>query len=172
MCFFFPLRSNFIKQAGGRPVKRELVCGRRVSLPALFEGGVDEVSPTEADLVSVKDRFFSPCSLVNPIVNFLSFSKVKVLFKFSKVDGRGREDTQRVLAVLGATGPGEEENVRLLKYWMTGLSKLYKSHLMTAVRGGERSLSQWQREEEEEPVKGRKTGSSEKKRKVKATSKC
>uniref|UniRef100_A0A3P9LYC1 Folliculin n=1 Tax=Oryzias latipes TaxID=8090 RepID=A0A3P9LYC1_ORYLA len=69
-------------------------------------------------------------------------NKVKVLFKFSKVDGRGREDTQRVLAVLGATGPGEEENVRLLKYWMTGLSKLYKSHLMTAVRGGERSLSQ------------------------------
>lgn len=69
-------------------------------------------------------------------------SKVKVLFKFSKVDGRGREDTQKVLAVLGATGPGEEDNVRLLKFWMTGLSKTYKSHLMTAVRGGERSPSQ------------------------------
>uniref|UniRef100_A0A672HU57 Folliculin n=1 Tax=Salarias fasciatus TaxID=181472 RepID=A0A672HU57_SALFA len=59
-------------------------------------------------------------------------NKVKVLFKFSKVDGRGREDTQKVLALLGATGPGEEDNVRLLKYWMTGLSKTYKSHLMTA----------------------------------------
>lgn len=73
---------------------------------------------------------------------FPSFSKVKVLFKFSKVDGRGREDTQKVLALLGATGPGEEDNLRLLKYWMTGLSKTYKSHLMTAVRGGERSPSQ------------------------------
>ncbi|CAB1334417.1 unnamed protein product [Coregonus sp. 'balchen'] len=69
-------------------------------------------------------------------------NKVKVLFKFSKVDGRGREDTQKVLALLGATGPGEEDNVRLLKFWMTGLSKTYKSHLMTAVRGGERPLSQ------------------------------
>ncbi|KAF7657216.1 hypothetical protein LDENG_00030490 [Lucifuga dentata] len=69
-------------------------------------------------------------------------NKVKVLFKFSKVDGRGREDTQKVLALLGASGPGEEDNVRLLKFWMTGLSKTYKSHLMTAVRGGERSPSQ------------------------------
>uniref|UniRef100_A0A8C3AMM9 Folliculin n=1 Tax=Cyclopterus lumpus TaxID=8103 RepID=A0A8C3AMM9_CYCLU len=69
-------------------------------------------------------------------------NKVKVLFKFSKVDGRGREDTQKVLGLLGATGPGEEDNVRLLKFWMTGLSKTYKSHLMTAVRGGERSPSQ------------------------------
>ncbi|XP_061091048.1 folliculin isoform X2 [Conger conger] len=69
-------------------------------------------------------------------------NKVKVLFKFSKVDGRGREDTQKVLGLLGATGPGEEDNVRLLKFWMTGLSKTYKSHLMTAVRGGERTVSQ------------------------------
>lgn len=69
-------------------------------------------------------------------------NKVKVLFKFSKVDGRGREDTQKVLALLGATGPGEEDNVRLLKFWMTGLSKTYKSHLMTAVRGGDRTPSQ------------------------------
>lgn len=75
----------------------------------------------------------------------LPISKVKVLFKFSKVDGRGREDTQKVLALLGTTGPGEEDNVRLLKFWMTGLSKTYKSHLMTAVRGGERSPSQWER---------------------------
>lgn len=84
----------------------------------------------------------------------LCYSKVKVLFKFSKVDGRGKEDTQKVLALLGATGPGEEDNVRLLKFWMTGLSKLYKSHLMTAVRGGERTLSQWERERERE--RGRK----------------
>uniref|UniRef100_A0A3B4ACL7 Folliculin n=1 Tax=Periophthalmus magnuspinnatus TaxID=409849 RepID=A0A3B4ACL7_9GOBI len=69
-------------------------------------------------------------------------NKVKVLFKFSKVDGRGREDTQKVLTLLGATGPGEEDNIRLLKFWMTGLSKTYKTHLMSAVRGGERSPSQ------------------------------
>ncbi|MCI4374665.1 hypothetical protein PGIGA_G00008530 [Pangasianodon gigas] len=68
-------------------------------------------------------------------------NKVKVLFKFSKVDGRGKEDTQKVLVLLGANGHGEED-VRLLKFWMTGLSKTYKSHLMTAVRGGERTLSQ------------------------------
>ncbi|XP_061902223.1 folliculin-like [Entelurus aequoreus] len=62
-------------------------------------------------------------------------NKVKVLFKFSKVDGRGREDTQKVLTLLGSTGPAEDDNVRLLKFWMTGLSKTYKNHLMmTAVR--------------------------------------
>lgn len=81
-----------------------------------------------------------------------------MLFKFSKVDGRGREDTQKVLALLGATGPGEEDNVRLLKFWMTGLSKTYKSHLMTAVRGGERSPSQWQKRNEEEEAEGQQNG--------------
>uniref|UniRef100_A0A8C2G9S4 Folliculin n=1 Tax=Cyprinus carpio TaxID=7962 RepID=A0A8C2G9S4_CYPCA len=68
--------------------------------------------------------------------------KVKVLFKFSKVEGRGKEDTLKVLALLGATGPREEDDVHRLKFWMTRLSKLYKSHLMTAVRVGERTLSQ------------------------------
>lgn len=82
------------------------------------------------------------CTVSNACSSFLCYSKVKVLFKFSKVDGRGKEDTQKILALLGATGPGEEDNVRLLKFWMTGLSKTYKSHLMTAVRGGERTLSQ------------------------------
>lgn len=90
--------------------------------------------------VYIKLHHFACGSLI--IADSLSFSKVKVLFKFSKVDGRGREDTQKVLALLGATGTGEEDNVRLLKFWMTGLSKTYKSHLMTAVRGGERSPSQ------------------------------
>ncbi|XP_069038629.1 folliculin isoform X2 [Lepisosteus oculatus] len=58
-------------------------------------------------------------------------NKVKVLFKFSKVDGRAKEETQKILALLGAA---EDDNVRLLKFWMTGLSKTYKSHLMSAVR--------------------------------------
>lgn len=108
----------------------------------MSEGGVDEVSetpPLNRSLSDTSSPFFAAnrCSEREP----LSFSKVKVLFKFSKVDGRGREDTQKVLALLGATGPGEED-VRLLKFWMTGLSKTYKSHLMSAVRGGERSPSQ------------------------------
>lgn len=58
-------------------------------------------------------------------------SKVKVLFKFTKVDSRPKEDTQKLLSVLGAS---EEDNVKLLKFWMTGLSKTYKSHLMSTVR--------------------------------------
>lgn len=58
-------------------------------------------------------------------------SKVKVLFKFTKVDSRPKEDTQKLLSILGAS---EEDNVKLLKFWMTGLSKTYKSHLMSTVR--------------------------------------
>lgn len=103
----------------------------------MSEGGVDEVGYSHRPVT----RRHLPANAVSER-ELLSFSKVKVLFKFSKVDGRGREDTQKVLALLGATGPGEEDNVRLLKFWMTGLSKTYKSHLMTAVRGGERSPSQ------------------------------
>ncbi|XP_069501835.1 folliculin [Ambystoma mexicanum] len=58
-------------------------------------------------------------------------NKVKVLFKFTKVDGRPKEETQKLLSILGAS---EEDNVKLLKFWMTGLSKTYKSHLMSTVR--------------------------------------
>ncbi|XP_058874313.1 folliculin-like [Acipenser ruthenus] len=58
-------------------------------------------------------------------------NKVKVLFKFTKVDSRPKEDTHRLLGILGAA---DEDNVRLLKFWITGLSKTYKTHLMTAVR--------------------------------------
>ena len=61
----------------------------------------------------------------------ISYSKVKVLFKFTKVDSRPKEDTQKLLSILGAS---EEDNVKLLKFWMTGLSKTYKSHLMSTVR--------------------------------------
>lgn len=61
----------------------------------------------------------------------ISYSKVKVLFKFTKVDGRPKEDCMKLLSILGAS---EEDNVKLLKFWMTGLSKTYKSHLMSTVR--------------------------------------
>lgn len=60
-------------------------------------------------------------------------NKVKVLFKFSRVDGRRKEDTQRLLVALGTS---DEDNVKLLKFWTTGLSKTYKSHLLSSVRGG------------------------------------
>lgn len=72
-------------------------------------------------------------------VLFLVFySKVKVLFKFTKVDSRPKEDTQKLLSILGAS---EEDNVKLLKFWMTGLSKTYKSHLMSTVRSPTASAS-------------------------------
>ncbi|CAN0012848.1 unnamed protein product [Lampetra planeri] len=60
-------------------------------------------------------------------------NKVKVLFKFTKVENRSREDTHRLLAVLGAA---DEDNVKLLKFWMTGLSSAYRCHLRSAVRVG------------------------------------
>lgn len=65
-------------------------------------------------------------------------NKVKVLFKFTKVDSRPKEDTQKLLSILGAS---EEDNVKLLKFWMTGLSKTYKSHLMSTVRSPTASAS-------------------------------
>uniref|UniRef100_UPI00358E5790 folliculin n=1 Tax=Myxine glutinosa TaxID=7769 RepID=UPI00358E5790 len=58
-------------------------------------------------------------------------NKVKVLFKFTKVEQRSREDTHRLLGLLGAQ---DDANVRLLKFWVTGLSKAYRSHLLTASR--------------------------------------
>nr|XP_033818776.1 folliculin [Geotrypetes seraphini] len=58
-------------------------------------------------------------------------NKVKVLFKFTKVDSRPKEDTQKLLSILAAA---EDDNIKLLKFWMTGLSKTYKSHLMSTVR--------------------------------------
>lgn len=136
----FPPRSHSVKQAWSRPIQREPVCGSCGSLPVVSKRRVDEVSAIK---VFFSMLLFEAKQNSNLTAESLFSSKVKVLFKFSKVDGRGREDTQKVLAVLGATGPGEEDNVRLLKFWMTGLSKTYKSHLMTAVRGGERSPSQW-----------------------------
>lgn len=88
--------------------------------------------------VGAKRSSSSSCSLLDGVWVHLimtgiscSCSKVKVLFKFTKVDSRPKEDTQKLLSILGAA---EEDNVKLLKFWMTGLSKTYKSHLMSTVR--------------------------------------
>lgn len=78
-----------------------------------------------------QDRNSADGAMVAECLVLISYSKVKVLFKFTKVDSRPKEDTQKLLSILGAS---EEDNVKLLKFWMTGLSKTYKSHLMSTVR--------------------------------------
>lgn len=78
-----------------------------------------------------QDQNSADGATVTECLVLISYSKVKVLFKFTKVDSRPKEDTQKLLSILGAS---EEDNVKLLKFWMTGLSKTYKSHLMSTVR--------------------------------------
>ncbi|XP_077979941.1 folliculin-like isoform X2 [Glandiceps talaboti] len=55
-------------------------------------------------------------------------NKVKALFKFSKAGTASKDDTDRLLKVLGA----KEEDEQMLKFWMTGLSALHRSHLLTS----------------------------------------
>ena len=58
------------------------------------------------------------------------FSKVKVLFRFTKAGGnRSEEDTRKLLQVVGAQG----EDKTLLKFWMTGLSVQYRNHMLSSV---------------------------------------
>ncbi|XP_070580543.1 folliculin-like [Ptychodera flava] len=55
-------------------------------------------------------------------------NKVKVLFKFSKAGTASKDDTDRLLKVLGA----KEEDEQMLKFWITGLSAQHRSHLLTS----------------------------------------
>jgi len=56
-------------------------------------------------------------------------NKVKVLFKFTKAGGnRSEEDTRKLLQVVGA----REEDKLLLKFWMTGLSVQYRTHILAS----------------------------------------
>ena len=56
------------------------------------------------------------------------FSKVKVLFKFTKAGGnRSEEDTRKLYQIVGAL----PEDKPVLKFWMTGLSVQYKTHMFT-----------------------------------------
>jgi folliculin len=56
-------------------------------------------------------------------------NKVKVLFKFTKAGGnRSDDDTKRLLQIVGA----REEDKLLLKFWMTGLSVQYKTHILAS----------------------------------------
>lgn len=59
-------------------------------------------------------------------------NKVKVLFKFTKAAGqRSEEDTKKLLQVLKA----QEEDKQVLKFWMTGLSVQYRTHMLSASMG-------------------------------------
>ncbi|XP_041363067.1 folliculin-like [Gigantopelta aegis] len=56
-------------------------------------------------------------------------NKVKVLFKFTKAGGsRSKEDTAKLLQVVGA----RDEDQQLLKFWMTGLSVQYRTHILSS----------------------------------------
>ncbi|XP_064634567.1 folliculin-like [Lineus longissimus] len=58
-------------------------------------------------------------------------NKVKVLFMFTKAGGsRSDEDNKKMLKVLGA----QEEDKRVLKFWMTGLSVQYRNHMLSASK--------------------------------------
>ena len=60
----------------------------------------------------------------------VAFSKVKVLFRFTKAGGsRSEEDTRRLLQVVGAEG----EDKAVLKFWMTGLSVQYRNHMLSSA---------------------------------------
>nr|XP_009860385.1 folliculin-like [Ciona intestinalis]XP_018669825.1 folliculin-like [Ciona intestinalis] len=53
-------------------------------------------------------------------------NKVKILYKFTKIDNRDKEETARMLqGCLQCT----DDDVRLLKFWMTGLSSKFKEEL-------------------------------------------
>uniref|UniRef100_T1JEG0 Folliculin n=1 Tax=Strigamia maritima TaxID=126957 RepID=T1JEG0_STRMM len=56
-------------------------------------------------------------------------NKVKVLFKFSRTTSRNVEETNQLLHVLGA----QEHDKQLLKFWMTGLSSQFKTHVLSAT---------------------------------------
>lgn len=61
----------------------------------------------------------------------LANSKVKVLFKFTKAGGgRSEDETQKLLLVVGA----KEEDKPLLKFWMTGLSVQYRTHILASSK--------------------------------------
>lgn len=58
------------------------------------------------------------------------FSKVKVLFKFTKAGGnRSDDDTRRLLQVVKA----QDEDKAVLKFWMTGLSVQYRNHMLSSA---------------------------------------
>ncbi|XP_071489862.1 folliculin-like [Diadema antillarum] len=58
-------------------------------------------------------------------------NKVKLLFKFTRAGSHSEEDVEKLLKILQA----KEEDKPLLKFWVTGLSPQYRSHLLTTTLG-------------------------------------
>jgi len=58
--------------------------------------------------------------------------KVKVIFKFARSGPSTSEDKEKLLQILGA----KPEDEIVLKFWMTGLNKQYRSHLLTCSSAG------------------------------------
>ncbi|XP_020627296.1 folliculin-like isoform X1 [Orbicella faveolata] len=61
--------------------------------------------------------------------------KVKVVFKFARSGNSTSEDKEKLLKILGA----KSEDEIVLKFWMTGLNKQYRSHLLTCSSAGSTS---------------------------------
>ncbi|XP_068695202.1 folliculin-like isoform X2 [Montipora foliosa] len=61
--------------------------------------------------------------------------KVKVIFKFARSGPSTSEDKEKLLRILGA----KPEDEIVLKFWMTGLNKQYRSHLLTCSSTGSSS---------------------------------
>ncbi|XP_071796883.1 folliculin-like [Asterias amurensis] len=59
-------------------------------------------------------------------------NKVKLLFKFTRAGSHTEEETERLLLILKA----KPEDKSLLKFWITGLSSQYRSHLLTTSSMG------------------------------------
>lgn len=54
-----------------------------------------------------------------------------MLFKFTKAGGsRSEEDRKKLLQVVGA----QPEDKPMLKFWMTGLSVQYRTHILSASK--------------------------------------
>ncbi|KAG1656401.1 Folliculin [Nymphon striatum] len=56
-------------------------------------------------------------------------NKVKVLFKFSRSGSRSQDEADKILTVLGALN----QDRQFLKFWMTGLSTQYKTHVLSSA---------------------------------------
>jgi len=120
---------------------------------------IDIVSKTPKDsqsqsLINMEFRMTSGCTIpeklpqllckLDAVLEFTNFSqdvvsrcilcykeewmnKAKVLYKFARIDNRSKKEAEKLLnVVLGCTS---DSDVRLLKYWMTGLSQQFKLNL-------------------------------------------
>lgn len=79
---------------------------------------------------AIADTSFSPTALNSFLFTTKEswMNKVKVLFAFSRGGQHGPEETNKLLAILGA----QEHDKQVLKFWMTGLSTQYKTRILSS----------------------------------------